>query len=174
MFRRILVPIDGSDAGRQGLIEALRLAPSWGATLRLLHVTCADPFSPEMADAADLVGHRRSLRERADHLLGDASALARKAGLAVETAARDLARGALAGAIVDDACTSDCDLVVMGTHGRSGLARAVAGTNAEEVVRKSVVPVLVVRHRPKARRRRIATETLRAAKARGGGISTSP
>jgi nucleotide-binding universal stress UspA family protein len=173
MFRRILVPIDGSDAGRQGLIEALRLAPSWGATLRLLHVTCTSPFSLETADAADLAGHRRSLRERAEHVLGDASALARKAGLAVETAVREPARGALASAIVDDACSSDCDLVVMGTHGRSGLARAAAGCNAEDVVRKSVVPVLVVRHRPKTRRRRTATETSTAVKARSDAVSTS-
>jgi nucleotide-binding universal stress UspA family protein len=170
MFRRILVPIDGSDAGRQGLIEALRIAPPWGATLRLLHVMCDYPFALEMANAADLEGYRRSLKERADHLLDDAGAIARKAGLAVETAIRELAQGTPASAIVAEAGCGDCDLVVMGTHGRSGLARAVAATNAEEVVRKSAVPVLVV-HRPKARRRRAPTATSTAITTQSGAVS---
>jgi nucleotide-binding universal stress UspA family protein len=171
MFRRILVPIDGSDAGNQGLVEAVRLAPPWGSTLRLLHVTCAYPFALEMANPADLEGHRRSLKERADHLLGDAGALARKAGLNVETAISELAHGAPASAIVEDTAGSGCDLVIMGTHGRSALARAVARSNAEEVVRTSAVPVLVV-HRPKRRRRLRPARTLTDIKAPGDAVST--
>ena len=169
MFHRILVPIDGSDAGCQGLSEALRLAPPWGATLRLLNVTCVYSFALEMANPADLEGYRRSLKERADHLLNDASALARKAGLAVETVVRELAHGTPASAIVAEAACSDCDLIVMGTHGRSEFARAAAESNAEEVVRKSAVPVLVV-HWPKVRRRRASTETLTAVKVDGGAV----
>jgi nucleotide-binding universal stress UspA family protein len=158
MFRRILVPVDGSDAGRQGLTEALRLAPPWGSTLRLLHVMCVRPYASDMANVADLEAHRRSVKERADHLLDDAAAIVRKAGMTVETAVREVAQGAPASAIVEEAAGRDCDLVVMGTHGRGGLARTLAASNAEEVVRKSVVPVLVVR-RPKSCRRRAPTET---------------
>ena len=160
MFNRILVPIDGSDAGRQGLDEALRLAPPWGSTLRLLYVTCAYPFARERANKVDLEGYRHSLEQRGEYLLRDASALARKAGLAVETAVRELEHGTPASAIVAEAACSDCDLIVMGTRGRSVLARALAGSNAEEVVRKSSLPVLVV-HRPKGRRRRAAVKPLR-------------
>ena len=104
MFRRILVPIDGSGAGRQGLSEALRLAPAWGATLRLLNVTCACRFALEMTTP----GRPRRLpplaQERADHLLDDASALGRKAGLVVETTVRELVHGTPASAIVEEAC----------------------------------------------------------------------
>lgn len=171
MFHRILVPIDGSDAGRQGLLEALRLAPPWGSTLRVLQMTCAFPYALEMANPADFEGYRRSLKKRAEHLLHEAGTLARKAGLTVETVVRQLEHGTPASAIVAEAASSDCDLVVMGTHGRSGLARAVAGSNAEEVVRKSAVPVLVV-HRPKAHRRRLPTKTLTAVKAHGDAVST--
>jgi len=170
MFHRILVPVDGSDAGWQGLTEALRLALAWGATLRLLHVTCASPFAVEMADPQDYEGYRHSLRTRADHLLGDARERARKAGVAVETSVRELRRVSPASAIVDEAADGRCDLVVMGTHGRDGLARAFADSNAEEVVRRSSVPVLVVR-RPKPQRRRGATPTLTAVKASGGALS---
>jgi nucleotide-binding universal stress UspA family protein len=132
---------------------------------------CAYPFALEMTNAADLEGYRRSLRERADHLLDDAQAIARKAGLTVETAVRELTQGVLASAIVEEARYSDCDLVVMGAHGRSGLAGAVARSNAEEVVRKSVVPVLVVQ-RPRERRRRAPTKTLTAIKTQSGAVPT--
>lgn len=145
MFRRILVPVDGSDAGSQGLAEAIRLAVPWGATLQLLHVTCADPRAFDVAHRADFDGHRQSLRTRADHLLGDARERAGKHGVAVETDVRELRRGRPASAIVEAASSSGCDLIVMGTHGRIGVDRALAASNAEEVVRKSSVPVLVVR-----------------------------
>ena len=158
MFRRILVPVDGSDAGSQGLAEALRLAAPWGATLQLLHVTCADPLAFELSHPAEVDGHRRSLRTRADHLLDDARQRAAQHGVAVEADMRELRRGTPASAIVEAAASSGCDLIVMGTHGRIGVARALAATNAEEVVRKSPVPVLVVRC-PKAPRRRAAASS---------------
>jgi len=144
MYRRILVPIDGSDAACQGLDEAIRLAGPWASTLRLLHVVCAEPLRGEGIDPSDLEGYRQSLRERARNLLRSASATAGKAGVAVETQVGELAAGRPANAILDDAVTSRCDLIVMGTHGRSGVGHAVIGTNAEEVVRKSRVPVLTV------------------------------
>ena len=171
MFRRILVPVDGSDAGSQGLTEALRLALPWGATLQLLHVTCADPLAFEMRHPAEADGHRRSLRARADHLLGDARERAVRHGVAVETDMRELGRGTPASAIVEAAASGGCDLIVMGTHGRIGVDRALAATNAEEVVRKSSVPVLVVR-RPKAPRRRPAAPGSTSGKAPIGAIST--
>lgn len=170
MYRRILVPVNGSDAACQGLAEAIRLAVPWGSTLRLLHVTCAYPFAVEMANPADVEGYRRSLNERASSVLGAASSAAHKAGLVVETQVRELTRERPASAIVEEASSSDCDLIVMGTHGRSGLDRAVAGSNAEDVVRRSPVPVLVV-HRTKVSQRRPRAQTSTAAKARGGDVS---
>ena len=153
MYHRILVPIDGSDAAHQGLTEAIRVARPWGSILRLLHVTCLYPFAVEMANPADLEGHRRSLNERAAHVLDAAASLARNAGLVVETQVRELARGRPSNAILEDAASSDCDLIVMGTHGRSGLDRAMVASNAEDVVRRSPVPVLAVRRANASRRR---------------------
>ena len=172
MFSRILVPVDGSDAGNQGLTEALRLAVSWGSTLRLLHVTCADPLAFETSHTADFDGHRRSLRTRAEHLLGDARERAVQQGVAAETDVRELGRGTPSSAIVEAASSGGCDLIVMGTHGRIGVDRALAATNAEEVVRKSPVPVLVVR-RSKAPRRRAVGPSSTAVTAPSGAVSTA-
>jgi nucleotide-binding universal stress UspA family protein len=167
MYRRILVPIDGSDAACQGLDEAIRLAGPWASTLRLLHVVCAEPSREESIDPADLEGYRRSLLERARNLLRSAASTAGKAGVTVETRVGELAVGRPAKAILDDAVTSGCDLIVMGTHGRSGLGHAVIGTNAEEVVRKSRVPVLTVHPTRVARVHAVGSE------GHGGG-STPP
>ena len=144
MYQRILVPVDGSDAANGGLAEAIRLALPSHSTLRLLHVLCVYPFAVEMANPADLEGYRRSLGERAAHLLEAAAGQVRRAGLAVETQVRELTRGRPAAAIVAEAASGRCDLIVIGTHGRSGLERAALGTNAEDVVRCSPVPVLSV------------------------------
>ena len=164
MYRRILVPIDGSDAASHGLTEAIRLAVPWGSTLRLLHVICAGPPAAAVAKAPDLEGYQRSLGERARNLLRSAASTAGDAGLVVETQVRELARGRPASAILDDAASSKCDLIVMGTHGRSGLGHAVIGTNAEEVVRKSPVPVLSV-HPVKVSRRRANASNLERSQA---------
>jgi nucleotide-binding universal stress UspA family protein len=152
MYHRILVPINGSDAAGQGVAEAIRLAKPWGSTLRLLHVICTYPAVVAMANRADLEGYRRSLEERAVHLLEASAALTRNSGVAVETHSRELGRGRVSSAILEEASSSDCDLIVMGTHGRSGLARTGACCNAEEVVRQSATPVLVVRRANVAQR----------------------
>jgi len=161
MYRRILVPIDGSDAASCGLSEAIRIAVSFGSTIRLFHAVCIEPSAAAVANRADLEGYRRTLLERARNLLGSAASTAGNAGLAVETEVCELAHGRPASAILDDASSSRCDLIVMGTHGRSDLGHAVVGTNAEEVVRKSPVPVLSV-HPVKAPRQRVDTSDIDA------------
>jgi nucleotide-binding universal stress UspA family protein len=156
MYRRILVPIDGSDAASHGLSEALRLAAPWRSTIRLLHVVCTDSLSEGHAGRAEAEGHRRSLEERARNLLSFAASAAGNAGVAIEAQVRELERGRPASAILEDAVSSRCDLIVMGTHGRSGLGHDVIGTNAEEVVRKSPVPVLSVRPAKAPRRANVS------------------
>lgn len=153
MYRRILVPIDGSDPACHGLSEAVRLAKAWGSTLCLLHVVCVEPLAAGTGAPAEREGLRRSLRERAESLLRSAELTARSAGVAVETQVREVTEGRPGCAILDEAASGRCDLIVMGTHGRSGLGHAVIGTNAEEVVCKSPVPVLTL-HPVKAPRRR--------------------
>lgn len=145
MYKRILVPIDGSDTGRRGLQEAVGFAAEQKATLRLLHVTSDFPVMGEMGGAINLDQYRDGLHQYGLNLLEDAKALAESAGLQVETQLRDLKGGRVADAIVHEAKSMSCDLIVIGTHGRRGFSRVLLGSDAENVLRASPVPVLLVR-----------------------------
>jgi nucleotide-binding universal stress UspA family protein len=145
MYKRILVPIDGSDTARRGLQEAIALAAEQKATLRLLNVTNDFPVMLDMAGVIDFERYREELHQYGRGLLEDAKKLATSSGLAVETELRDVAGGRVADAIVEDAKKSGCDLIVLGTHGRRGIGRALLGSDAEMVLRESPVPVLLVR-----------------------------
>lgn len=145
MYKRILVPIDGSDTARRGLKEAIALATEQKATLRLLHVTSDFPVMLEMANALNFDKVRDGLNQYGRDQLDNAKALAKGLGLEVETQLHDLKGGRVADAIVEEAKSAGCDLIVIGTHGRRGFKRALLGSDAEQVLRASPVPVLLVR-----------------------------
>ena len=145
-YDRILVPIDGSESAERGLMEAIRLAPQLGARLHLLHVIDANPALVDAASARDREKLLLSMRTLAQDLLGRAQLLAGAAGVAADPAVRETTSQRVADLVVDEAGLADCGLIVMGTHGRRGISRLAMGSDAEEVVRKSPVPVLLVRH----------------------------
>ena len=141
MYKRILVPLDGSETARYGLREAIALAREQKATLRLLHVISEFPITVEMADKRNSTRSRRASSSGAK----EARALATSLAVETETQLRDLHGGRVADAIVHEAREAGCDLIVIGTHGRRGLSRALLGSDAERVLRQSHVPVLLVR-----------------------------
>ena len=145
MYRRILVPIDGSDTGRRGLKEAITLAAEQKATLCLLHVTSDYPVMAEVASVVDMEKYRDRLHQYGRDLLEEAKTLAESVGLGVETQLRELKGGRVADAILQEAKSTSCDLIVIGTHGRRGFSRVLLGSDAENVLRESPVPVLLVR-----------------------------
>ena len=145
MYKRILVPLDGSETARYGLREAIALAREQKATLRLLHVISEFPITVEMADKKEFDKVQKSLFEWGQGMLQEARALATSLAVETETQLRDLHGGRVADAIVHEAREAGCDLIVIGTHGRRGLSRALLGSDAERVLRQSHVPVLLVR-----------------------------
>lgn len=146
MYRRILVPIDGSPTAERGFEEGLALARALGSTLVLLHVVEYMPSVPEMAPTLTWEQVWKDLREAGQGLLERAHARARDAGVDAEARLEDVAATRAAVVIAEQAAALHCDLVVMGTHGRRALARALLGSDAEFLVRHSPVPVLLVRH----------------------------
>ena len=134
---KILVPTDFSAQARNALDWAQYLARAFGAQLILLHVV--DISSPaEVSCAVAGADARPLLREAAQNDMDQLRALAPGAqGVVREASVRP--------AIVEAALELNCQMIVMGTHGRSGVPHLLLGSVAEYVVRNSSVPVLTVR-----------------------------
>ena len=145
MYRRILVPVDGSETAERGLQEALGLAKLCGASLVLLHVVEYYPMMMEMATSTTWEQVSSDLREHGRRVLERAHDAATAGGLASESHLEDAAAARVCDVIVDQAREHRCDLVVMGTHGRRGVQHAIIGSDAERVIRMSPVPLLLVK-----------------------------
>jgi nucleotide-binding universal stress UspA family protein len=145
MYKRIMVPIDGSETAERGLQEAIGLASRLNARLCLLNVTSDFPIMVEMANTIDVEKYREGLHRFGVDLLAKAKAASAARDVEAETMITDLRGGRVSEAIVREAQVAKCELIVIGTHGRRGLRRALLGSDAEAVVRTSTVPVLLVR-----------------------------
>ena len=145
IYRKILVPIDGSTTSNLGLREALRFAKGHRSRLLLLHVL--DEYyvfaSGEPSPYIDEI--IESMRRTGGRVVERAMALARRRGIKAQAATVESMTGGAAGPIVRQARKWGADLIVLGTHGRRGIRRAVMGSDAEQVVRNAPVPVLLVR-----------------------------
>ena len=143
-YKRILVPVDGSPTSARGLKEAIKLARASRAKLRLLYVVeeYAAFAAPEIgANAGPLLD---ALKAAGRRTLARVERNARAAGAHPETELVEDFGGRIADAIVQRAKRWRADLIVMGTHGRRGVKRALLGSDADLVVRYSTVPVLLV------------------------------
>ncbi len=145
MYRKILVPLDGSATSQRGLREAIRLARDNRARLRLVHVLDETPALGMMEDGVDLEPYLRELAKRGRAILERAQRLAGKSGVPADAVMAETAGAGVADAILRAARKWSADVIVMGTHGRRGLRHVVLGSEAERVLRLSPVPVLLVR-----------------------------
>lgn len=145
MYKKILVPLDGSDTAERGLKEAMRLAGGSKSELVLLHVIDNFPMLVELASFQAYEKAMEHLRVSGRRLLESAQQTAVEAGISAQTRIREITRGRVGQAILDEVRDSGCDMIVMGTHGRRGVNRILIGSDAEFVVRASPVPVLLVR-----------------------------
>ncbi|SFF98631.1 Nucleotide-binding universal stress protein, UspA family [Halopelagius inordinatus] len=140
MYERILVPTDGSDGTAAALEHALDIAQARGATVHALSVVDQRvrlAAGDEQRDAIE-----NSLHDRAIAAVEDVAEAARDADVAVTTAVR---KGVPYRCILDYADEHDVDLVVMGTHGRTGRDKLESlGSVTERVVQSTNRPVLVV------------------------------
>jgi len=150
MYRNILVPVDGSETSKNGLLEAIKLAQAGHVRLRLLHIVSTAVVAMEYAAAfAELDNLPQRLHEDGEAVLKQAEDLVRQHGLLPESALVGTSRDNTGELIIDQAKQWSADIIVMGTHGRRGLARLVLGSNAEYVLRHTPVPVLLVREQPR-------------------------
>jgi nucleotide-binding universal stress UspA family protein len=145
MYHRILVALDDSAPSAGSLREAIHLAVDQKASLVLLHVVDDYAILSDGVSRHDAETRLTRLRRHGAALLAKASDTAAQAGVQSKTVLRDVTPATVAQAIVEEAGRLDCDLIVMGTHGRQGMSRVAMGSEAELVARTSTVPVLLVR-----------------------------
>lgn len=146
MYAKILVPIDGSATSHRGFEEAVALARKMDSSLVLLHVLDTVPVPLEAVTSSVWEEMTEGLRKQGQSLLEQARATAIGHGIAADMHLVDGRAERVADAIVAEALSSGCELVVMGTHGRRGFSRVMIGSDAERVVRNCPLPVLLVRH----------------------------
>jgi len=139
MYDRVLVPTDGSTASEGAIDHAIGLAKQYGATLYVLYVVDAGTYS-SLEAAAEAVADE--LRAEGTEVV---EAIAERAGDAGVTAETAIETGVVHQTIVDYVDAMDIDLVVMGTHGRTGVDRVLLGSVAEKVIRTADAPVMTVR-----------------------------
>ena len=156
MYRHILIAIDGSELADKALEHGLGLAGALNARVTILTVTedwnsATEGWGPlELSFAEEQSGeqtaeeaYEQAASEKAERILTPAVAAAQEKG--VEATSRHERDALPAPAILRTGDAVSCDLIVMGSHGRTGLNRFIMGSQATEVMTKAAVPVLIVR-----------------------------
>jgi universal stress protein A len=147
-LKKILVPVDYSDCSRVAMEYALFLAERFDAEIQVLHVVEIPPGGEEHTVVKPDTGKEQLLSELLvqEAVKAETEFLApfvRDATIPIE---RSLLKGRPGKVIVEAAAERGADLIVMGTHGRSGFERLIVGSVTERVLRSAACPVVVVRH----------------------------
>jgi len=145
VFKHILLATDGSELADKALSHGLQLAKTLGA--RVTAVTVTEPWAAviggEAAYAFPIEEYEKSMAANAKEILDKVVAAAKAAGVACETV--HVTNKMPAEGILDAAKEKGADLIVMASHGRSGLMKLLLGSQANKVVTQSEVPVLICR-----------------------------
>ncbi len=150
---RVLVPIDFSPSSRAALDYATFMAGKLGASMEVLHVSGPPGYVgpdtlallPVAAGSPSWEQMRTEVSREVNQFLAKAGVKPKQVGVRVEV-------GEPSDTILNVAREAEVDLIVMGTHGRTGLSRLLIGSVAEAVLRRSTCPVLTIRVASKASR----------------------
>ena len=147
MFKRILVTTDGSELSGKAVDQAIGLARALGAelfALKVVHLRSEDRWDGALIHEHDaLVKLEAQQTLLAQNVVDAVKASALAAG--VQVTALTVKSASVADAVIDLAKKKECDLIVMASHGRRGLARVLLGSETQHVLTHSQIPVLVLR-----------------------------
>lgn len=147
MYKRILVPTDGSSLSRKAAKSAVELASTLGAEVVALNVVPRYPTSyfegGISVSPSEVARVEKQWAEQGQTLADSVSTAAEKAG--VKAKAVTVRSDLVAEAILAAAKKNKCDLVVMASHGRKGLKRLLLGSETQHVLTHGNIPVLVLR-----------------------------
>lgn len=138
--RRILVPVDFSDASEVAVDHAKEIALTYGAEIDLLHVV-EQPFYPSAYGIDSVTFPTQEVVDRVEKQLGELA----RTEIGYEHVMVEATAGDPADEILSHVDDNESDLVVIATHGRTGLDRILLGSVAERVLRRSEAPVFVVK-----------------------------
>lgn len=141
MYEDILLPTDGSDGTLPSVTHASELAETYDATVHVLSVVDTRNRFESPSSGVAPEAWTEAERERAEEAVEKAVA-ALPEDVTVESVVKE---GVPQSQILDYADGTDIDVIVMGTHGRTGLDHYLIGSVTEKIVRKSPIPVLTVR-----------------------------
>lgn len=148
MFRHILFPTDGTELSRKAETAAIGLAKTLGARLTAIH--SFEPYIPQLADLTLVYGepvlldeYQKIARKASADILARCAVDASAAGVPCNTLS--IVASAPWEAIVKAAEENGCDLIVMASHGRHGIAGVLLGSETQKVLTQSSIPVLVYR-----------------------------
>lgn len=141
MYEDILVPTDGSEGTNKAVEHALDIAKKYDATAHVVYVVNTSAYSTLPADS-NWESITAALEDEGKQATGEIVEEMQDVGV---NAVPSVEEGIPHKTILEYADDNDIDLIVMGTHGKSGLDRLLLGSVTEKVVRASKVPVLTVR-----------------------------
>jgi len=149
MYAHILIPTDGSELSQAGVVHGLLLAKKHAARVTAMTATEAPggqfAYSSELwtPDDAEMAAYEQECSREAEEILAPVKASAEQLGVVIETLHVPDRRAAPA--ILDTARRCGCDVIVMASHGRSGMRRVMLGSHTAEVLDNATIPVVVVR-----------------------------
>ena len=143
-YQNILVPVDGSETSYEAVAQAAELAKAFGGKITVVQVLALDPYiAAEYISATQTNDLIERARTSVLKTLEEAAAKFSDLGIPVE--AKLLEGQVVHREIIREAETSKADLIVIGSHGRTGLKRLFLGSVAQSVLGEAHIPVLVVR-----------------------------
>lgn len=142
VFKKILVPVDGSATANKALELALQMANQDRALVRLLHCIDETSFLDAYEYSSELI---KQARQAGQKILQEAQGAAHQRGVNADTLLLERAGQRLGQSVVEVADDWGADLLVVGSHGRRGIGRLLLGSGSEQILRDSHVPVLLVR-----------------------------
>jgi nucleotide-binding universal stress UspA family protein len=145
VYKHLLIATDRSELAQKAVDQGFALAKALNAKATVIYVTprWTSTVSGEAALAFPVENYNKSVAEEASKILSSVDDAAKKADITCDTMHvidRFPAEG-----IIETATARGCDLIVMASHGRRGLGRLILGSQANEVVTRSTIPVLICR-----------------------------
>jgi nucleotide-binding universal stress UspA family protein len=148
MYRHVLIPTDGSERAHRAVTQGLALAKALGAKVTVVTIepsfdVYAVPASKVYEMSGAFAEHAEQAKARAGKILNAVAEEARAAGVTCETL--QIEQDHPYEGIIDTANQRGCDLIVMASHGRGGIAAVVLGSVTNKVLTHTKIPVLVCR-----------------------------